>query len=235
MTLQATSSVTDSPVEPTQVIEFLRDNPAFFEDNPEALTELRVSHPTGKAVSLIERQVELLRDQNAVLKERLLDLVQVARDNDRLNNRIHLLLMALLDADSLNRLVDTLHEHLHTEFNADAVALHLRGFADDRIRESGACVLGDDDRARALFAAPLDSGKPLCGGLRPEQLDYLFGERAQGIESAAVIPFGGSDLGGLIAIGSREQQRFFPGMGTVFLGHLGELVGRLTARIQQAR
>ncbi len=234
MTLQATSNVTESPVEPAQVIDYLRNNPDFFEENPGLLTEIRLSHPSGKAISLIERQVELLREQNAGLKRRLLDLVQVARDNDRLNDRMHLLLMALLNANSFNALVDTLHEHLHTEFNADAVALYFSGFADHLIHESGARGLSDDDRTRNLFKIPLETGKPLCGRLKSDQLELLFGEQATQLESAAVIPFRGERLSGLVAIGSREPQRFLSGMGTVFLGHLGELIGRLAARFLPA-
>lgn len=230
MTLQATSNVTDGPVDAARVLDFLRDNPEFFDENPGVLSEMRLSHASGKAISLIERQVEVLREQNAGLKNRLLELVQVARDNDRLNDRMHLLLMALLGADSFNALVDTLNEHLHTEFSADAVALYFAGLPEHAIRESGARGLGEDERARELFKAPLESGKPLCGRLRADQLDYLFGDRADGLESAAVIPFGEHGIRGLVAIGSREPQRFFSGMGTVFLGHLGELIGRLAAR-----
>jgi uncharacterized protein YigA (DUF484 family) len=235
MNLQAQSDATETPIDSTRVLDYLRDNPGFFEDNPELLSDIKLSHPSGKAVSLIERQVDVLRDQNAGLRERLTQLVQVARDNDRLNDRMHELLMALLNADSLNTLVDTLQEHLHAEFNADAVALFLAGLDENRVRESGARALTVDDRTKTLLKTPLESGKPLCGRLQDDQLQFLFGERADGLESAAVIPLGEQCAQGLVAIGSREAERFFPGMGTVFLGHLGELIGRLLNRCVRER
>lgn len=231
MTLQAKPTAAGSLTDASQVIDYLRDNPEFFNDNSELLAGIRLRHETGKAVSLIERQVELLREQNGELKTRLLDLVQVARDNDRLNERMHHLVLALLKAGSFTALLDTLCEHLHSEFYADAVALHLAGLSDNALRESGATAFVIDERTQALFQTPLGASKPLCGRLNTEQLAFLFGDQAAALESAAVIPLGDKGSGGLIAVGSREPQRFFSGMGTLFLSRLGEVIGLLLARL----
>lgn len=224
----------DNPLDEQQILDHLRSNPDFFERHTELLTELKLPHPSGTAVSLIERQVAALREQNDQLKSKLLNLIQVARDNDRLNSRMHSMIMDLLRARSMTALLDTLNEHLHNEFNADAIAVHLTDINETQARENGVSTLMIDDAIKTQFADVLESGKPLCGRLTQGQLDILFGEQAAALQSAAVIPVGEKAEQGLLAIGSRDAKRFFPGMGTHFLSHLGELVGQLLRELKQA-
>lgn len=217
-----------------QILDFLRSNPDFFEQHTELLTELKLPHPSGTAISLIERQVAALREQNDQLKSKLLNLIQVARDNDRLNTRMHSMIMDLLKASSMTALLDTLSEHLHNEFNADAIAVHLTDISETQAREKGVSTLVIGDALKTQFADVLGSGKPLCGRLTQVQLGILFDEQAAALQSAAVIPVGEKAEQGLLAIGSREANRFFPGMGTHFLTHLGELVGQLLRELKKA-
>lgn len=217
----------DNPLDEQQILSFLRSNPDFFEQHTELLTELKLPHQSGTAVSLIERQVTALREQNEQLKSRLLNLIQVARDNDRLNSRMHSMIMDLIKANSMTALLDTLNEHLHNEFNADAIAVHLTDINETQARESGVKTLVITGNLKTQITEVLDAGKPLCGRLTQEQLVTLFNEQATALQSAAVIPIGTKAEQGLLAIGSREANRFFPGMGTHFLSHLGELVGQL--------
>jgi uncharacterized protein YigA (DUF484 family) len=227
MTTQA-STDTGNPIPDTvQVAEYLRNQPEFFLENPELLTELRLSHPSGKAISLIERQVQVLREQNKDLKHRLLELVDVARDNDRVNERMHSLMMDLLGAGTLLELLDRLEDHLRSEFKADAVSILLASVSDTVQRETAIGKLLLNDAEKKLFAGPLTENKPLCGRLRQEQLEFLFGDQALAIESSAVIPIGDKAPVGMLAIGSREVNRFHCNMGTLFLNHLGELLTRM--------
>ncbi len=217
----------ENPLDEQQILSFLRSNPDFFEQHSELLTELKLPHPSGTAVSLIERQVTALREQNDKLKSKLLNLIQVARDNDRLNTRMHNMIMDLVKANSMTTLLDTLNEHLHNEFHADAIAVHLTEISATQARENGVRVLEITGNMKAQLTDVLESGNPLCGRLTQVQLGILFDEQAAALQSAAVIPIGENAGQGLLAIGSREANRFFPGMGTHFLSHLGELVGQL--------
>jgi len=210
-----------------QVSAFLKQHPRFLGEHPELLTEIQLSHSSGSAISLIERQVQVLRDQNQDLKTKLLELVDVARDNDRLNERMHQMTLDLLQAGSLTDLLDTLENHLRNEFSADTITLHLPGLDEVRQRETGAADLVVDDTLKALFPGPFSEDKPQCGRLRQEQLDFLFQDQAAAIESAAVIPLGTCAEAGLLSIGSREVNRFSSSMGTLFLSHLGALLARL--------
>jgi uncharacterized protein YigA (DUF484 family) len=166
----------------------------------------------------------VLRDQNHDLKTKLLDLVQVAQDNDRLNERMHRMTLDLLTAGSLLELLDALRDHLRNEFKADAIALHLPGLDESQQRETGARNLLLDETLKERFPLPCSEGKPQCGRLKQDQLDFLFNDQSAAIESTAVVPIGERARSGLLAIGSREVNRFNPCMGTLFLSHLGELL-----------
>ena len=100
------------PLEEKTVADYLRDNPEFFHNNTSLLAALQIPHAVGPAVSLVEHQVKVLRDQNSQLKRKLMDLVHVARDNNRLNERMHQLTLGLINAHTLEALLDTLRENL---------------------------------------------------------------------------------------------------------------------------
>lgn len=209
------------------VADFLRNNEEFFLNNPSLLANLRIPHTCGNAVSLVEHQVKVLRDQNRQLKRKLMDLVHVARDNNRLNERMHQLTLGLISAKSLETMLDTLREHLIGEFKADTVTIRLAGLPEARARECSVDIFDRNDDALKHFGSFLKTCRPQCGRFKKEQLTYLFGDQTQAIESAALIPMGPKSGAGLLAIGSQESSKFHPGMGTLFLTHLGELLGVL--------
>ena len=227
MTSQANAETQLTEPDAGQVKDYLANHPEFFQEYPQLLADLQLSHASGKAVSLIERQVQVLRDQNNDLKQRLLELVDVARDNDRLNERLHHLTLALIGASSLEELIDSLEHQLRSEFMADAIVLHLPDLDESRQRETGAQPLLIDDQLKELLPTPLTENKPQCGRLKEAQAKFLFGEQAAAIESSAIIPLGENACRGLLTIGSREVNRFNPCMGTVFLAHLGALLVQL--------
>ena len=227
MTTQANAESRIEEPDSGQIASFLSNHPDFFDDHPDLLTELRLPNATGTAVSLIEKQVQVLRNQNQDLKNKLLELVDVAQANDRLNERMHRLTVDLLKAGSLVDLLDALKNHLRNEFKADAIAVHLPGLDETQQRETGAKNLLHDETLNQRFPVPCTEGKPQCGRLKQEQLEHLFQDQAAAIESTAVVPLGECACSGLLAIGSKEVNRFNPCMGTLFLSHLGELLSCL--------
>jgi uncharacterized protein YigA (DUF484 family) len=233
MTTQANAENSVAAPDAQQISDYPSGHPDFFDKHPELLARLQLNHPSGRAVSLIERQVQVLRDQNQDLKKRLLDLVDVARDNDRLSERVHRLTLDLLRAGSLTELIDSLEHSLRNEFMADAMVLHVPALDESRQRETGARPLQVDDALKALLPTPLVDNRPQCGRLKHEQAEFLFGDQAAAIESCAVIPLGHCGSAGLLSIGSREVNRFNPCMGTLFLSHLGELIARLLERFNR--
>lgn len=207
------------------VAEFLQKNPGFFDKHINLLAELRLPHHTGNAVSLIERQVNVLRDTNKKLEQKLNNLIQIARDNDRLNSRTQKLALALLEATSLDEVYYTLQEILLDDFDANAMS--LRVFIEPKETDGLDDIFTDRNTlTHGVFDKFFATNKPLCGSLNFLQADFLFEDRATKIQSAALIPVCDNECFGMLAIGSEDEKRFHPAMGTVFLTHIGEMVGR---------
>ncbi len=209
------------PIDETCVGDYLLAHPDFFERHPELLTRLEITHPTGDAVSLIERQVELLRHQNSTLERRLVDLVEVARGNDSVIGRLHKLAVALLGAEETAERVQVLEDHLRGQFGADHTRLYL--FAG-QLDELGLDTVRRVNRAElGKFKRFLEEDKPFCGRLRPAQLEYLFAEQAARVSSVALVPLGPRARLGMMALGSEKPDHFNPTLGTLFLARVGEL------------
>ena len=212
-----TTAVTD----PEQAVaDYLLAHPDFFERHADLLATLRIQHTSGSAVSLVERQLGLLRGKGEQLRTQLQQLIDVARENEILHDRLHRLTLALLDARDLDALQDTLRRELQAHFQADAVALR-QASAEELQRpqdpgQSGARLL------RELVA----TGRPRCGPLGEAEMAYFFGADATGSRSVALIPLFGPQLTGALAIGSNDPERFHPGKATDFLTRLGEVVAK---------
>ncbi len=210
------------------VAGYLERHPDIFSRHPALLAQIQLSHACGNAVSLIEHQVEALREQNSQLRSKLMELVQVARENDRINERMHRLSVTLLSAEGAEESIGLLNEVLRDVFGADAVTLRL--FGDSAEDALGSYRIARDDLALIPFLDFLKDGKPRCGRLKAAQLEYLFHEHALEIKSAALIPINADEPLGFLAVGSRDPERFLLALGTVFLSRLGELVGFLLKR-----
>lgn len=205
------------------VARYLEDHPDYFQRYPETLSRILLTHETGgKAVSLIERQVQVLREQNQALQRQLRDLVNNARENDVLGARLHRFATAMVSCASLDEALDTTYDLLRQEFKLDAVVILLRG----RPVQGGRAELvpEDDKRLNTLFQQ-FSSGKPICGGKFDDSLmSYLFSGRAAEIKSSALIPLGEKNPRGVLGLGTQDPFRFHPGMGTVYLTRLGEML-----------
>lgn len=224
-TQQKTESHTETCSEKA-VAEYLRTHPDFFEKHAALLTILRVPHKCGAAVSLVERQVSVLREQNQQLRRKLVELVQVARDNDRLIERMQCLTLALMDATSMEDVLHTLHDVLRNDFPCDAVAVRLFFEQGGDLVVTNDAFISRNNPHLAAFERVLKTRRPLCGRLKPAQMRFLFGAQADDIQSAIVILLGEQNNYGLLAIGSHDSNRFHSGMGTAYVTRMGELISR---------
>ncbi|MGP6095086.1 DUF484 family protein, partial [Pseudomonas aeruginosa] len=181
--------MTEKSQEPTaaldaeQVAAYLSQHPEFFVEHDELIPELRIPHQPGDAVSLVERQVRLLRERNIEMRHRLSQLMDVARENDRLFDKTRRLVLDLLDATSLEDVVSTVEDSLRHEFQVPYVSLIL--FSDSSV-SVGRSVSSAE--AHQAIGGLLSGGKTVCGVLRPHELAFLFGESDRDeIGSAAVV------------------------------------------------
>jgi len=205
------------------VSRYLEENPDYLVRRPDVLSRLDLAHEVGgRAVSLIEHQVRVLRERNASLEHQLHDLVAIARENDAIGNRLHRFGLAMIDTRSLEDVFDATYELLRKEFRLDAVAIRVK-VADPAACGRAECVAEDDRRLDALLSR-LDRGKPACGPQDEDLLTFLFGDGGNMIESCALIPLGEARPRGVLALGSSEARRFTASMGTMHLSKLGEML-----------
>jgi uncharacterized protein YigA (DUF484 family) len=211
------------------VAAYLRTHPDFFERNPEVLGELRVTHVTGGAVSLIEHQVNVLRRQLETERSRLSHLISRAREYESLSNRLHGLVLQLIPAVDLEQLRAALEDALSREFSAEAVTLKL--FPIDP-GDPGAD--GGADTVTQEFLDFLYREHALCGPLGEDKNRILFGELGAEVRCAALIPIRAAGRSGVLAIGAADPERFKPEMGTDLLDRLGEIVSRKLGTLTSA-
>jgi uncharacterized protein YigA (DUF484 family) len=209
------------------VAQYLQRNPDFFERHPQLLARMRLQHPRNAAtVSLIERQVEVLREKQQSQEQKLAEFVQVARANNLLAEKVHRFTRRLLRTTSRAQALTEIESSLREDFEAFTAVLLLAGTPATAPENSTRFLIhvNAEDAAYRSFEALFAAGKPRCGQIRDSQREFLFGTEAPGIGSVALIPLGGQSATGLLALGSVDRERFHPGMSTEFLARMGELV-----------
>jgi hypothetical protein len=227
MSTQRKAKFDDGEVSEAAVHDYLASNPDFFEKHASLLSTLRLPHVAGGAVSLVERQVSVLRQKDVKLERKLKDLLKAAHANDALGEKIHGLTLRLLAARDLQATLTSLEECLRTNFDADQSILVLFGEPEAfRELKTGRFFLpiARDDESLKSFDTFLNGSGPRCGQIRDVQRDFLFGRETDEIGSFALVPLGDKAAYGFLAIGSANAERFHPGMSIDFLGRLGELV-----------
>ncbi len=228
MSTQTARGLAAGQTDEERIERYLSLNPDFFERHQPLLARRRLPHMrTGSTVSLVERQVEVLREQKSDADRRLAEFVAVARANDQLADRIHRFTRRLLRAPEPRTALTELEASLREDFDAFHSVLLLTapiaslpsGELEPFLRK-----LPADDANMRTFEALLATGKPRCGQVRDSQRDFLFGPEAPSIGSVALVPLGDGGTLGLLALGSAERERFHPGMSTEFLKRMGELI-----------
>jgi uncharacterized protein YigA (DUF484 family) len=212
-----------------EVAAWLRRHPKFLAQFPDLALSMVVPREDGPAASLASYQLEVLREKNRELNRRLSDLFANAQDNERLAVRTHQLAIALMHAATPAETVKAMAAVLTEDFNGDAVRMVLFEPVED-LSPDWLQVLPARDKRMAPFKDALEKGEPICGRLNPDKLPLLFGEDTENSASVALIPMPGV---GLVAVGSSDGNRFFPGMGTLFLRLMGETFAAALSRFRK--
>jgi uncharacterized protein YigA (DUF484 family) len=217
--------------EEESVARYLQQNPEFFERHQALLARLRLPHSRGgSTISLVERQIEVMRERHAALEAKLAELVRVARDNDAIAARFHRFARRLLRSSSRAAALDEIEASLRDDFDAFHSVLILTGTEPTESSKRFPRVVATEDANLKSFESLFASGKPRCGQVRDSQREFLFGTDANDIGSVALVPLGEKGALGLLALGSTERDRFHPGMSTEFLGRMADLIADAVAR-----
>ncbi len=211
---------------PDDVAAYLRDNPDFFKLHPDLLLELRVPHSAGAgAVSLVERQVELLRRRNEDLRRTLEEYVDNARSSDDLAQKLNRLVTKLLSCPDPGQRLRSLPAQLKEIFELDFVHLLLFDASpEDCAGVTGLSATPRKDVMAEGLSGVLKSHAPRCGQYTDKQRGFLFGDQAPQVASVALAPLGLHGKLGLLALGSRDPDHYHRAKSTEFLSRVTAVV-----------
>lgn len=207
------------------LVAYLRSDPDFFQRHANLLSELNLPHDSGQAVSLIERQVAILRERNMQMRRRMNELLQAAKDNDELFAKTRTLTLELLNVHSWQELNEVLATYMLADFQADFVCCHLMNlpvFLDHLASHE----------ADPPYARFVRNNAPICTVLRAEELAGLFPVQDHENDGSAVLaPLYWEHGEGCLTIGSRHTNRFTSDMDTLFVTYIGEVLSRVIQRL----
>ena len=212
-----------------QVAAFLRTNPDFLARHGDVFASLEVPHPHGgQAITLAERQLHTLRQKISQLEGKLGELIRFGEENDVISGKVHRLAVALVIAESADEVRETLYRSLVDDFQVPHVTLRTWSELDE----------GDDDDEADLPAVSLELrqlagglSKPYCGLASGSPVLEWFADAASHIRSMALLPLGqGNETFGLLVLGSEEEHRFYPEMGTLYLDRIAALAAAALLR-----
>ena len=216
-------SAEENQLSPEQVESYLEQHPEFFHDHVGLLENLSIPHPSGHAVSLISKQLELFRSKHHELENQLTGLIEIARDNDTSFGRMHELALALMESKNIEEAIANIERVFADCFLTDFSSIRIiRENTESPIKN---LFVEPDDENLQHFYTELSNNQPKCGRPTLAQASFLFGDfAAKEVKSCAIVPMVFTKLEGIIAIGSREETRFHYSMGNLFLTQLSEII-----------
>jgi uncharacterized protein len=214
-------------MKPDEVARYLQDNPRFFEEYADLLSQAFIPHPHGgRAISITERQVLTLRERTKQLETKLAELIHFGEENDAIGEKVHRLALSLLGAPTLTATLRTLYDHLMEDFSVPHVALRLWNAHPDE--DEGSEFDAVSDTARGVAGGLT---QPYCGSSRGFDVVQWFGDAADHLRSLALLALrDGQETFGLLVLASEDAERFYPDMGTVFLNRIGDLASAALRR-----
>ena len=215
------------------VASYLQNHPDFFRIYPELLAHMSLPHQSGNAVSLVERQVAILRERSIQTRQKLGQLIEAAKDNDVLLQKTQQLVLQLLDAESLESTFDVLKQSLKNDFDVQTVSLLV--FTEEGISDN----LKIDTLYTASTSQLDESAKDLmtlegstCGILRPEEVSCLFPHENKSDIGSTAITFRTLSNQAVLMLGIAhpDVEHYSGNTGTLFLDYLTDVLCKISNR-----
>ena len=213
-----------------EVLRYLQENPQFFEEHAELLSNIAIPHPhSGRTISITERQMLSLREKNRKLEGKMGELVRFGEENDLISEKVHRLAVAMISAATLQAVLHSLNFYLRDDFSVPYFALRFWE-RPDAITELPEFAGVDKDLQ--AFAETLT--QPYCGSTPEFDASVWFGDDLVDIRSQALITLRSSGSAiAMLALGSEDGGRFYAGMGTLYLERIGEMLSAALVRVQR--
>ncbi len=227
-------SIVEEPAQSTltaaAVSDYLLQNPQFFLNHSDLLMELSIPHASGKAISLVERQVAVFRERQELLQDQFHEFLSNAHANDNLFEKTRLMILALLQCPSIDAVKALIEHRFNNEFHASASALVLVNDAGLLLDCGLPCIA--TTAVRTALGELYQKQTTYCGPLNQVQCDLLFPQHPDALVSAAIVPLKLNDdarskLGNslpLLLIASNDREHFNSSLDTLFLDFLGEVL-----------
>ncbi len=211
------------------IANYLAHTPGFFERHAELLASIQLSSPHGgRAVSLQERQMDMLRERLKGMEQKVMEMIRHGQENVAIADRLHRFTRALMLAPRLADAPRLMLEKLQHEFLVPQAGIRLWAAAPAYADEPYAQPVSADVKS---FASSLTL--PYCGMNSGFEAAVWLGDAA-GVASLALIPLrhgAGPEAFGLLVLGSPDPTRYSADMGTEFLTRIGEIASAGLSRL----
>ena len=216
----------NKPLAEEQLVrDYLIQNPDFFQRNQDVFQAINISHDSGKAISLVERQVNLIREHNKELSTQIEHILSTAKDNAALMEKTNRLVLNLIKAKDLNSLIKALNVSLKSDFSTEFFSLTL--IDEGAINSKTAANVVSKSDAEDNIGAMITAKKSLCGVRASKEVKLLFGKQADNIGSVIALPLKNTSTFGVLALGHSDSEFYSEDIGTVFIDYIGDLLNVL--------
>ncbi len=206
-----------------EIAEYLILNPNFFKENPEVLNSIEIIHESGAAVSLIQKQVELLRSNYNSTTDKLMELLGIAKNNEDIFILTKELILSLINASSIEEIVALIEKSFVADFGAKKSKVL---FFTESSKNLPKGRVKNPAEARNILGNLLKPGKIFCGEVNKKVAKFIFNQKT-GVKEIALVPLNSSSLLGLIALGSDQPGKYSDNKDSLFLDFIAEVVSKL--------
>ncbi|MBL4773376.1 MAG: DUF484 family protein [Alcanivoracaceae bacterium] len=217
--------MTGRKISDNDIINFLISHPDFFVRHPEQLEALKVSTKNGSVTSLINHQVNVLKDRNIQLKNKLYELISFAEENEKIMSQIFKLTLQLCQFSDIANITKHFGQFVKKSFDSDLFKIVIPTY--DKLDSSTTVLCIDKDNEKdffVIFAEFLSKNETISGRLKKEKLDFVFGNNSEKIGSCVILPIGEHSQKGFLAFASFNEERFNPGISTDLLSRLTHIL-----------
>jgi uncharacterized protein len=222
---QAKDKEAATKIDDALVAEYLDKHRDFFAGRDDLLSNMELPHQKGQAISLVQKQVSLLRESGIATRKKLDEFVDSAKQNNEIFNKCSNLILNLIEAEDSDQFFKALEDSFKQDFDCEAYSLII--FSDTPHQINHFTTTVSEMAAKDYIGGLIRAKQPTLGVLRPAEQDFLFRHKSESVKSAAVLSVRKNRQIAILAIGSEDTHYFQPGMGTLFIGFIADALAKL--------
>ena len=219
-------------LKPEEVIIFLKENPDFFIEHPDAIESLEIKHESGEAVSFIEKQVELIKAKNLETSTKLKEFIVNAKENEILFIKIKKLISVILNSEDLEKLLNFTEDFFEKELGSEKCKIFFFT-QDDLFKVSDERVI-QPEIATPAFSSIFKDKNIYLGGISNEVASLTFGAKAS-VKESAICKLNSKEVAGILILGSSSQKKYTSGQDTLFLNFVLEVLSHQIDKLIEVR